>query len=122
MLPVAHWLVSSPWAHLAEMLLILLGALATGPHTRSRRSGLLTPNAKQDPVGAITPAATREGWASTRQRGRGGMLTFEQLSRTATPTKRHGGFKLQSLSTVLSGTVGGAVSSKSGSGSYGEAA
>ena len=38
MLLVAHWLVSSPWAHLAEMLLILLGALATGP--RGRRGGL----------------------------------------------------------------------------------
>lgn len=31
---VVHWLVSSPWAHLAEMLLILLGALATGPRGR----------------------------------------------------------------------------------------
>lgn len=119
---VAHWLASSPWAHLAEMLLILLGALATGPHTRSRRSGLLTPNAKPDPGGASTPAAMREVSRSTLRRGRGGTLTFEQLSRTVTPTKRRRGFKQRSRNTASSDTGGGVVSIGRGSGRFGDAA
>lgn len=122
MLPVAHWLVSSPWAHLAEMLLILLGALATGPHTRSQRSGLLTPNAKPAHGGTTTPATMRADSPSTLRRGRGGMLTFEQLSRTVTPTKRRHGFKRRSLSMASSGTAGGAACSRVGSGGYGDAA
>lgn len=117
--PVAHWLVSSPWAHLAEMLLILLGALATGPRTRSRRSGLLTPNAKPGHGGTSTPATMRADSPSTLQRGRGGMLTFLQLSRTVTPTKRRRGFKRRSLNTVWITSVGGDACISPGSGAGG---
>lgn len=119
---VAHWLASSPWAHLAELQAIVLAALHFFAPTRSRRSGRRTRNARPAAVGVITPASMRAGSASTRRHGHGGTLTFEQLSRTVTPTKHPRGFRQPSLSTVWIASVGGGACINPGSGPNGDAA